>query len=174
MNTSVAARSLSLPLPAYAGTYTSPGYNNISLCAPGEDAPSAYCASVLADFSVVDSVDNNAAPNTSLYGAYTSVWASHVRMSLADSARASPEGAKDVFAMRFVQLFPRGFGSNTTPFETHETGFGEGWVEFVVGAGGEVQGFALVLDEGAYAARRRRAGPSVGLRDVADAWFVRV
>ena len=110
--------------------------------------------------------------SASLYAAYPSLWATHLRME-----PASTPAHEDVFALTLSRVFPRGFGRDTTPFET---GVVRGRAEFVLrkGVGGrEVAGFGLILDEAAYAARRRRVrgiGTEEGVRTWADAWFEKV
>ncbi|KAI0742466.1 beta-lactamase/transpeptidase-like protein [Daedaleopsis nitida] len=148
----------SLGLRDYVGTYTAPGYNDISICAV--TSGSEYCSAVLIDFSPFEPPS---AANSSLYSAFDSLWATHVRLSHVSG---------DVFNVTFTALFPHGYGRDTSAFETYETGTSEGWAKFFV-ADGRVEGFGLVLDDDAYAARVRRASVGATVRETADVWFER-
>ncbi|RPD64202.1 beta-lactamase/transpeptidase-like protein [Lentinus tigrinus ALCF2SS1-7] len=153
------ARSPSLSMHAYTGTYRSPGYNPISLCS--SLSPSSDCEDVLADFATLDSPS---AANHSLYSAFKSIWASHVRLQ---------HFSGDVFNITFTALFPHGFGKNTSAFETAESGTSDGWVEFVMD-GEQVKGFALFNDQDAVEARKRHAGVRKAIPGTADAWFAKI
>ena len=178
---------LTLPIGAYTSTYVAPGYPNITLCAYYEPNTSAYCLGVLRDFATVDgaaplptsparpaaitaSTNTSALPQRApqLFGVSPSVWASHVRLR---------HTAGDAFALTFEQLHTEGFGRDRTPFATHEAAFQEGRALFSVvpdkrgRPASVVEGFGLVMDEEAYAARRRRIGVSAALREVVDAWY---
>lgn len=147
----------SFELDAYTGEYTAVGYKPIVLCS--SKSRSGYCKGVLADFS---SVDSFAAVPVSLYSTYKSVWTTHVRLE---------HFSGEVFNITFTSLFPQGYGRNTSAFEDFEVGSGDGWVEFVV-RDDKVEGFSLVLDEDAVAARARHLGGG-HLSETGDAWFVK-
>ncbi|KAI8992781.1 beta-lactamase/transpeptidase-like protein [Trametes punicea] len=147
----------SLNLQAYAGTYAAPSYGGLTLCS--SQSTSHYCAGVLDDFASLGPLVD-ATPH--LYGAYRTLWSSHVRLR---------HHSGDRFNITFTALFPHGYGNNSSAFETYETGEAEGWVEFSV-EGPKVAGFGLVIDEAAVMARQRRLGGSI--EDVADAWFIKV
>ncbi|EIW63119.1 beta-lactamase/transpeptidase-like protein [Trametes versicolor FP-101664 SS1] len=164
-----ASEPASLDLSAYTGTYTSPGYGTLTLCAPSAASnasttatntttASASCPDVLAAFASLGPV----APG--LYGAYPRVFATHVRLA--------PLPSDSEFALTLTALFPHGYGADTRAFELWETGESEGRVRFEQGADGVPVGFALFIDDEAVAARRRRKGGDV--REAADAWFARV
>ncbi|KAI0708815.1 beta-lactamase/transpeptidase-like protein [Cerioporus squamosus] len=150
--------SPSLSMDAYTGTYRAPGYNPISLCSPL--SPTSDCADVLTDFATLDSPSS---ANHSLYSAFKSIWATHVRLQ---------HFSGDVFNITLTALFPHGFGRNTSAFETAETGTSDGWVEFVV-VEERVKGFALFIDRDAVEARKRRAGVGEAVPESADAWFAK-
>ena len=153
------AQSTSLNIERYAGTYTSPGYRPMSLCHARSN--STYCRDVL---TTMASLGQPTDLDGGLYGAYESVWATHVRLE---------HFAGDVFNITLTAILPHGFGRNTSAFELYETGTSGGWVEFAVGAdAGEVEGFAFFTDAPACAARARKTGG--GSREAADAWFERV
>ncbi|TFK90155.1 beta-lactamase/transpeptidase-like protein [Polyporus arcularius HHB13444] len=154
----VNVRSPSLSMEAYTGAYRAPGYNQISLCSPL--SPSSDCKNVLADFA---SLDSPSSANHSLYSAFNSIWATHIRLQ---------HFSGDVFNITFTALFPHGFGRNTSAFETAETSTSDGWVEFVVDEG-RVQGFALFIDRDAVEARKRRVGADNVVLETADAWFAK-
>ena len=145
---------------AYTGTYQSDdGYLPVTLCST--QSTSAYCEDVVSDFAKLDNATTLAA---GLYSAYPAVWASHLRLQ---------HFSGDVFNFTFTALFPRGYGQNTSAFEAFETGSASGWVEFQVDkAKRAVEGFSLVGDQNACAARARKTdGP---LSETADAWFAKV
>ena len=48
-----------IDLSAYAGTYTNPGYGNITFCAPNDAGTSAYCNNTFADFASFGPLDAN-------------------------------------------------------------------------------------------------------------------
>ncbi len=154
----VDARSPSLSMEAYTGAYRAPGYNQISLCSPLR--PSSDCKDVLSDFATLDSPSS---ANHSLYSAFNSIWATHIRLQ---------HFSGDVFNITFTALFPHGFGRNTSAFETAETSTSDGWVEFVVDEG-RVHGFALFIDRDAVEARKRRIGVDNVVLETADAWFAK-
>ncbi|KAI0655708.1 beta-lactamase/transpeptidase-like protein [Cubamyces menziesii] len=143
-------------LEAYTGTYSAPGYGAITLCSA--QSTSHYCHEVLQDFASLRPLPIS---EPHLYGAYKTMWSTHVRLS---------HSAGVVFHATFPALFPHGYGKNTSAFGTYETG-SDAWVEFAV-VDGKVEGFSLVVDEEAVTARRRRRGGT--LKDVADAWFEKI
>ena len=142
----------------HTGTYRSPGYTPISLCSPL--SPSSDCEEVLAEFATLDPPST---ANRSLYSAFKSIWATHIRLEYFSG---------DVFNITFTALFPHGFGKDTSAFETAETGTSDGWVEFVVDSG-KVKGFALFIDQNAVAARKRHLGVGNAVPETADAWFAK-
>ncbi|OJT11117.1 hypothetical protein TRAPUB_12401 [Trametes pubescens] len=154
----VASEPLSLDLSAYTGTYKSSGYGSITLCSP--ISSSQYCADVLSVFSSLGPVSGPR--SASLYGAYSSIWSTHARLS---------HHSHDTFNLTFSVVFPHGYGANTTAFEDYMVGFSQGRADFVV-EGTEVTGFALVIDEDAVVARQQRTGGT--LKETADAWFAKV
>ncbi|PIL26205.1 hypothetical protein GSI_11960 [Ganoderma sinense ZZ0214-1] len=147
-------RPPSLKIRDYAGFYSAPGYLPIRLCSSANQ--SAHCNSVISDFATIH---NSSTLESSLYATFPTVWATHVRLNHVSG---------DVFNITFTALFPHGFGGDTSAFETAEEGQGEGTVEFEV-RDGKVQGFSLVIDQEAAAARKRKIGG--GLRETGEAWF---
>ncbi|KAI1795410.1 beta-lactamase/transpeptidase-like protein [Ganoderma leucocontextum] len=150
----------SLDWNAYTGAYNSDdGYLPVTLCS--SQSKSAHCQNVVSDFATID---NSTALATSLYSAYPAVWASHLRLQ---------HFSGDVFNFTFTALFPHGYGQNASAFEAYETGSSSGWLEFKVDkAKGTVEGFSLVGDQNACAARARKTGGA--LPETADAWFAKV
>ena len=97
-----------LPIEQYAGKYTSPGYVNITLCAPTSTSPE--CLEVLKDFFLFDDV---ASPENryTLYAAFPTLWSTHLRLHHVGG---------DDFEMLYTDLFPEGYGKDLTPFELWE------------------------------------------------------
>ena len=149
----------SLDWDAYTGTYNSDdGYLPVTLCS--SKSKSANCQSVVSDFATID---NSTVLATSLYGPFHTIWTSHLHLQHLSG---------DAFQFTFTELFPHGYGQNTSAFEGFEYGPLGGWVEFQVDkTKGVVEGFSLVVDEDACAARARNVGGL--LSETADAWFVK-
>ena len=143
---------------AYTGAYTSDdGYLPVTLCTT--QSKSAQCHNVISDFATVDDSTELA---TNLYGSFHTIWTSHLRLQ---------HFSGDSFNFTFTALFPHGYGQNTSGFSGFE--LEGGWVEFQVDKRkGVVEGFSLVVDEDAYAARVRKLGGP--LSKTADAWFRKV
>ncbi|CDO69943.1 hypothetical protein BN946_scf184836.g17 [Trametes cinnabarina] len=160
LETRTALKPPSLDLEAYEGAYDDPGYGAITICAP--KSKSRACTAVLDDFASLGPLTDT---TPHLYGSFRTLWSSHVRFI---------HHSGDTFNVTFTQIFPQGYGRNTSAFETYESGEGEGHVVFTVAAEGpEILGFALVVDQDAVAARMRRSkGASLG--EAADALFFRI
>ncbi|KAJ3002538.1 hypothetical protein NUW54_g4980 [Trametes sanguinea] len=94
----------SLDLEDYAGTYFDPGYGAIVLCSP--KSTSHHCATVLNDFASLSPLDD-ATPH--LYAAYRTLWSSHIRLR---------HHSGDRFNITASEIFPQGYGKNTSAFET--------------------------------------------------------
>ncbi|KAI0351246.1 beta-lactamase/transpeptidase-like protein [Trametes cingulata] len=147
----------SLDLDAYTGTYNARGYGSITLCSPL--STSHYCAGVLSDFASLGPLDVS---TPQLYGTYVTLWSTHAHLR---------HRSGDTFDIWATAIFPRGYGKNTTAFQTFETGEGEGRVVFSIKEN-KVTGFSLIIDEAAFAARERRTGGTV--EETGDAWFTKV
>ncbi|KAJ3482357.1 hypothetical protein NLI96_g7039 [Meripilus lineatus] len=93
-----------LPIEAYVGTYSDPGYGGFTICT--SSSTSDYCKSTLFDFSKVFP-DDPPSGEPVLYGSWPKIWSSHLR--------AVPQG-KNSFLFRFLGMYPEGFGKNTSPF----------------------------------------------------------
>ncbi|TFK57591.1 beta-lactamase/transpeptidase-like protein [Heliocybe sulcata] len=148
----------SIELTSLSGTYSNPGYGAFTICDPS--STSQYCSEVLTDFSAVDSVSKRAT-EAQLYAGWPRIWSTHLRFV---------RQKDNEFEVIFTALFPRGYGPDSTPFETTETGEGQARAEFVV-ENGKVIGFGLfgLIGE---ETERDRAGGSIQQR--AEAWFTRV
>ncbi|KZT23833.1 beta-lactamase/transpeptidase-like protein [Neolentinus lepideus HHB14362 ss-1] len=148
----------STDLSSLSGTYSNPGYGAFTVCDPS--STSLYCSEVLADFAAVDSVIGGVS-GAYLYAAWPRIWSTHLRFI---------HRRDNEFELIFTALFPKGYGPDLTPFETTETGEGQGRAEFVV-ENGKVIGFGLfgLIGE---ETERDRLGGSVQQR--AEAWFTRV
>ncbi|KAI0645099.1 beta-lactamase/transpeptidase-like protein [Trametes meyenii] len=156
----IAQYPLPLALSTYTGTYSNIAYGNITLCAPFSTSP--YCAVILNAFAPVEAASGDRITAARLYAAWPRVWSSHIRLRHISG---------NTFGLVFPQLFPQGYGQNTTAFEFYDSVISVGRVEFVVD-NGQVSGFAMITDEAAAAARSRRTTGTV--RDVGDAWFEKV
>lgn len=150
-----------LPLAAYAGHYFDLGYGSLVLCAP-TPMPMPECTSVLNALAPFHPVFNASTPE--LYAATPSVvWTSHFRFVHIHS---------DVFELRGTFVFPRGFGRDTTPFQSDDGGANGGGVvtaKFVV-EGGRVKGLAV---SGLVGERTQRVREGGSEEEVAEIWFER-
>ncbi|KAI0075191.1 beta-lactamase/transpeptidase-like protein [Panus rudis PR-1116 ss-1] len=142
-------------LETFTGTYTDAGYGNLTLCAASSQ--SSHCQAVLDSFSPFEPDDKS----SRLYAAFSSVWSSHIRLI---------HGHGDTWNITFTYLFPHGYGKDTSPFETFETGSSQGMVQFVTKGKSEMVGFGLFLVH--EVTMRRRIGGTV--EDIADVWFRKV
>lgn len=140
----------------FTGAYHNDGYGTFVLC--NTTSTSHYCNEVLSDFAAVDA-QGPPREALELYGAWPRLWTSHIRLVHINGTRF------DCFP---TQLFPRGFGKNTTAFETFESRLG--YVDFVV-EGGVVIGAGLSDTVGERTNLEKKGG---SVEETADAWFVRV
>lgn len=153
---------LTLPLAAYAGHYFDLGYGSLVLCAP-TPMPMPECTSVLNALAPFRPVFNASTPE--LYAATPSVvWTSHFRFV---------HTHLDVFELRGTFLFPRGFGRDTTPFQSDDGGAMGGGVvvtaRFVVESG-RVKGLAV---SGLVGERTQSVREGGSEEEVAEIWFER-
>lgn len=115
-----------------------------------------------------------------LYASWPRAWSSHIRLE-------HLPGSGEKFTLSATNLFPHGYGLNSSPFELEENGDGGEFGYFVLEdsdapAGGDkrgtegkekVRGLALLLDREAVRARERASG--IGeVEEVADVWFEKV
>lgn len=124
-----------ISLEKYVGTYTNPGYPNITICSPTH-ATSLHeldkvCRDTLKEFS---SFDDPSTVGLTLYLSIPGLWVRH--------ARLRPAG-RNRFNVASTYLFPEGYGRDKTPFELSEMIGFMGDVEFAVDDGGNVVGFGL-------------------------------
>ncbi|KZT05037.1 beta-lactamase/transpeptidase-like protein [Laetiporus sulphureus 93-53] len=148
----------SLDLEKYTGTYSNLGYGAFTLCSP--ESTSHYCTEVLADFAPFRSPNEQA-----LYASWPRIWSTHLRS-------VPKEG--ETFDFQFTTLFPRGYGLNSTAFETFETDESGGTGMFVLqerNGEQDVKGFALMLEEEAVKERKKHFEDIEGY---ADAWFRKI
>lgn len=149
---------LSLDIEQYSGTYADPGYGTFTLCSTS--SPSAYCKSVISDFEPFEDYTNTSAP-VKLYAIANAVWGSHLRFT---------HTSGDAFDVALTALFPDGYGEDTSPFETWETGGNEATAKFVV-EDGVVIGVGLMGMVGEMTERERIGG---SVKDTAEVWLDRV
>ncbi|KAI0341218.1 beta-lactamase/transpeptidase-like protein [Trametopsis cervina] len=115
-----------LPIHMYEGTYTHPAYGSFTLCSSSSTTP--QCQSVLATFSSVY-------PNLSasdLVASWPRFWTKQLHLQ---------PGSGNEFSVRVTRIFPKGYGSNTRPFEQRQP-YEAFSGEFVLEAG-HVKGLAM-------------------------------
>ncbi|KAI6121290.1 beta-lactamase/transpeptidase-like protein [Pisolithus sp. B1] len=151
--------NISLPLDDFAGTYTNLGYGTIALCGPSD--LSSYCSGVRADFAAIDGVHGDPSVATELLAAWPSVWSSHVRVRHAQGT---------TFNLYVTSLFPKGYGKDSTPFETAEIGTSTVTADFVLDDG-KVIGFGV---SGLVGRQTERARLGATVQERAEVWFDRV
>lgn len=137
----------------YAGRYSSAGYGPLVLCA-GADT-SASCRQVLADF---ESIDGHVADSSSLFAIFPSILSTHVRLTPLQGNQ---------FTLTFTNLFPAGYGKNTTPFEAPE---GDIVAEFAK-QGNRVVGLGFLSIDGEVSDRQKDGG---SVEEIADVWFAKI
>ena len=110
--------TLSLPLESYVGTYLSPGYPSITLCARsiGIEHDSDYCAAIRSDYSVIDKASNRKPRTAELIARLP-------RLSFMIDGLRLVHVAEDTFEIVASVLFLQGYGRNTTPFAYGEEEF---------------------------------------------------
>ncbi|KAI6044606.1 beta-lactamase/transpeptidase-like protein [Pisolithus marmoratus] len=150
--------NISLSLDDFAGTYTNLGYGTLTLCSPSD--MTFYCSGVRSDFAAVDGAHGRPSVAAELLAAWPRVWSSHVRVRHVQGT---------TFNLYMTSLFPKGYGKDSTPFET-EIGTSTATAEFVFGDG-KVIGFGVSGLVGRQT-ERARLGASVWER--AEVWFDRV
>lgn len=151
-SSSLAARAAPVPIQAYSGTYHNAGYGTFTLCDSTSTSPS--CRRTLQTFAIVDGRDSD--PSV-LYSTWPRMWSSHLRLTRIDDSDSQ-------FDLVFTNLYPTGYGRNTTPFEFPQ---GEIVVEFVV-AKGKVSGVGLIGTVGEETDRQKQGGT---IEQIADVWF---
>ncbi|VDC03891.1 unnamed protein product [Peniophora sp. CBMAI 1063] len=143
-----------LPPYDFTGVYLNEGYGAFVLC--DSRNTSGHCASVLDDFATVYAPEK---PRTSeLYAAWPRFSTSHMRASYVGGMR---------FVVQALQLYPEGYGKNTTPFALAS---GSAFADFVVRDDGEVLGFGLFGLVGEKTNREKKGG---NIEETADVWFDR-
>ncbi|THH28090.1 hypothetical protein EUX98_g6096, partial [Antrodiella citrinella] len=154
-----AIQNPAVALDALAGTYSDPGYGSFTLCTAATNTTDV-CKSTLSDFAAVD-------PQLSPHGLYASwprVWTSHIRI-------VHEHG--NLFKLGIPQLFPQGYGGNTSSFEMKISNV-EFNAEFDI-VDGCVKGLAIYgglhLVPGLPKPETRRRGE---LRDIADVYFTKL
>ncbi len=160
--TPIKLRPQMLSLKRFEGTYINPGYPNITVCAPSSD--SSECENVMNDFKLCDGVLRS----STLYARIDNVWISHARLH---------HKTGESFALLGTYLFPHGYGHDTSPFETWETGQFDVTAEFMVdevdtrSENPRVLGLGI-MDLSGELTERSWSGGSIEQR--ADVWFAKV
>lgn len=148
----------------YTGTYFDPGYGAITLCSA--QSTSSHCLEILDDFAPCEPPSDDLPNPNRLYARVDRFYFSHIRLTHQSDHK---------FEANAISLFPYGYGMNRTAFEDYRSAGVR--VEFVVqdiGNGTKrVEAFGIVTDEDAAKMRERVTG-SAAIRDVAEAWFIKV
>jgi hypothetical protein len=169
------------------GTYTDPGYGNITLCSFVN--PSSACRQVLDDFATLQGGDTEL-DTTKLYGYFDrpTILAKYVVLTPQSTHMSSTGSTSTVtFGLVATTIFPQGYGANTTAFQIGVDGdFPIFRAEFVVEVGRDgskdmvadaddhatvVKGLGLFGLAGE-AFRREREGKTV--EEKAEVWFSKV
>ena len=132
------------------GTYYNAGYGTGELCSVRSSSPS--CKSVLDAFHAIDP---SLAPNSSdLFASWITLLSTHVRFAYTNDSQ---------YLIYIGSIYAEGYGKNTTPFSTLDSG---ATAEFVV-ENGKVSGFGWNdLGNGG-----KRAG---SVEETSDVWFAKV
>ncbi|KAJ7292877.1 beta-lactamase/transpeptidase-like protein [Mycena rebaudengoi] len=156
---SAALRSSSPPPPLdlseYAGTYTSPGYGNITICA--RESTSSVCSTVVNNFETVDRATGRRSGPSELYSAWPRFWTTELRfVHLYENS----------FTVTPSALYVNGYGKDKTPFENLDGSLPS---TFAVEEG-------KVVGLGLFTALRQfwRSKKGGGVKDTADVWFEKV
>ncbi|KAI0689020.1 beta-lactamase/transpeptidase-like protein [Cytidiella melzeri] len=148
----------SIPIHEYAGTYTNPGYFDVTLCDPHSSLEVAGCEDVLSAFGTLE---DTKATNATLYFSWPNVWVSHGRLRREQD---------NVFQFTATYLYPEGYGNNKTAFETVVTPVTFGSVTFVV-EDDQIVGFGIFGFVGETTERERIGGT---IQETAEIWFERL
>jgi hypothetical protein len=138
-------QNLGVPIEDLAGTYTDAAYGPITLCA--RSSSSAHCRTVLEAFAATSKLEDD-----TLYAVWPRFRSGHLRV----------RPSAGLFEP--TNLFPVGYGRNTTAFEMLTTA--EASVEFDVGDDGAVRGIGVSWGD----FPERSAG---SIEERAQAWFQR-
>ncbi|KAJ7292861.1 beta-lactamase/transpeptidase-like protein [Mycena rebaudengoi] len=145
-----------LDLSEYAGTYTSPGYGNLTICARA--STSSVCSAVIDNFETVDRATGRRSGPSELYSAWPRFWSTELRFA---------HLSEHSFFVTPTALYVDGYGKDKTPFEDPE-------------AQPQVSKFAVeegkVVGLGLFTALRQswRSKKGGSVRDTADVWFEKV
>ncbi len=161
----VTAKHTDFPLEKYVGTYTNPGYHNVTICSPLQTtSANPICQETLAEFKHFDNLAYTS--NSTLYLAVPNTWVRNARLTRSDG-----EEDPQRFTATFTYLFPHGYGRNVSAFELSEDGEDVAKAQFVV-EGGEVVGFGMNQSDVTEVTERQKRGGSV--KDTAGVWFEKV
>ncbi|OCH90090.1 beta-lactamase/transpeptidase-like protein [Obba rivulosa] len=185
-----ATAELSVPLEMFAGSYQGLGYGSFSLCAP--TSTSSYCRDVLSTFALVPSFRSthaepvrlsagDASPSFAsllrpgLYGHWPRWISTHIALHPLSSSSNAPSGAStntpasltQVFVLSLPQLFPQGFGRNTTPFASYSAGQDGSWEAECKVVDGRVSGCGWFM-------RMKVDQDEDSLEERAEVWFAKV
>ena len=114
-----------IPLESFAGYYTSPGYGNLTFCAPTAANASAYCNSTLSDFAALAPLDQN-----TLYAVSLRI-VTHVSMQ----RTCTNADGTEALVLSLQSIYPNGYGRNTTAFSEVINSLSRANVECVVSHG---------------------------------------
>lgn len=147
-----------VPIAEFAGTYSSAGYQDLTLCDPKAFSSATVCEDVLDIFGKFDDLS---ASNDTLYAVFDNIVTSHVRFRRLSNT---------TFRAQTTSLYPNGYGKDKSAFELEVPDVAAGTVEFVfendrlVGAGLNFGGDDMSM--------RIRARGSI--KETSEVWYERV
>ncbi len=147
-----------VPIAEFAGTYSSAGYQDLTLCDPKASSNATVCEDVLDIFGKFDDLS---ASNGTLYAVFDNIVTSHVRFRRLSNT---------TFSAQTTSLYPNGYGRDKSAFELEVPTVAAGIVEFVfendrlVGAGLNFGGDDVSM--------RIRAGG--GIKETSEVWYGKV
>ncbi|CAL1697847.1 unnamed protein product [Somion occarium] len=121
-----------LPLEAYAGTYSHPGYGSFTLCAPS--TKTSTCKELFSNYTTVFPSQ----PAEYLHAAWPRVWFSHLRVKFHYSSQN-----RHAVYLDPLTLFPNGYGKDTSPFAFPSVLDIQYPAAFVEDGDGRIKGLAL-------------------------------
>ncbi|KAI0767877.1 beta-lactamase/transpeptidase-like protein [Irpex lacteus] len=147
-----------VPIAEFAGTYSSAGYQDLTLCDPKASSTVTACEGVLDIFGKFDDLSTS---NDTLYAVFDNIVTSHVRFRRLSNT---------TFHAQTTSLYPNGYGRDESAFELEVPAVAAGIVEFVfendqlVGAGLNFGGDDLSM--------RIRVGGSI--KETSEVWYEKV
>jgi hypothetical protein len=172
--TSTPTAITNVDLSQMVGAYQDAAYGEYFLCSPlvSQDNITHGCKEVLDAFSTLENV--TALANRKLYGYMrrTTLLAEHVTLKLLsnDGDSGSSKSSKNVtFEMNWTNVYPKGYGADTSPYESSLTQ-GAGFHAVFQYEDEKIRGFGVFGLAGQVLERERRGG---SVQEKAEVWFAR-